>query len=105
MAVSSSEQYRRADIIIDAVCKVGNIDYLQFITEPRSVKLSTLRGIACILSWEYDIHPRKIAKLIQRSRANVINQTNRYRSWLNNGDKLTIEYYNKVKEELTKKIQ
>ena len=104
MAVSSSEQYRRADIIIDVACKVGNIDYLQFITEPRSVKLSTLRGIVCLLSWEYDIHPRKIAKLIQRSRANIINQTNRYRNWLRNGDKLTLEYYNKVREELTKLI-
>lgn len=102
MALSSPEQYRLADIIIDAVCKVGNINYLELVTKPRSAKLSTLRGIVCLISWEYNIHPRKMANLIKRSRANVINQTNRYRNWLKNGDKLTCEYYRRIKDEITK---
>ena len=37
MEVNGAEQYRRADIIIDAVCNVGNITYMDFVTEKRSL--------------------------------------------------------------------
>ena len=98
MEVNGAEQYRRADIIIDAVCNVGNITYMDFITEKRSVKMSTLRGVCCLIGWEYKVHPRKLAEMIRRSRSNVINQTSRYRKWLSSGDKITVDYYKRVKQ-------
>ena len=98
MEVNGAEQYRRADIIIDAVCNVGNITYMDFVTEKRSVKMSTLRGVCCLIGWEYKVHPRKLAEMIRRSRSNVINQTSRYRKWLSAGDKLTVGCYKRVKQ-------
>ena len=38
MEVNGAEQYRRADIIIDAVCNVGNITYMDFVTEKHYIK-------------------------------------------------------------------
>lgn len=98
MELVGTEQYRRADIIIDAICNVGEITYMDFVMEKRSVKMNTLRGVCCLLGWEYGVHPRKLAEMIRRSRSNVINQTNRYRNWLSSRDKITVDYYKRVKQ-------
>lgn len=100
MEYACCEEFRRADIIIDAVCKVGGISYFQFLNAPKDTFLSTLRGVCCVVAWEYNIHARRLAKLIHRTRGNVLNQTKKYRGFLQAGDKLTNNIYNKVKEEI-----
>ena len=104
MEISSIEQYRRADIIIDATCKVGNIDYLQFLSSPRTTEMSALRGVCCMVAWEYGVHARKMARLIHRTRSNIINQSTRYRNWLKNNDILTTNIYHRIKSEIKDKI-
>ena len=66
--------------------------------------LNTVRGVCCLIAWEHGIHPRRLSALIRRSRANVINQTKRYRNWFKNGDKQTVEMYNKTVEIIKNKI-
>lgn len=98
MEINVTEQYRRADIIIDAICSVGGINYGDLVVRSRSVRMNTLRGVCCLMSWEYGVHPKRLAELIRRSRSNVINQTNRYRKWMSTGDKITVEVYRRVKK-------
>jgi len=105
MAYKSCEEFRLADMIVDAVCKVGQINYFEFILAPKSTNLSTLRGVCCVMAWEYNVHARKMAKLMMRSRGNVLNQQKRYRHLLQVGDKLTVDIYNKVREELNNNIK
>lgn len=97
MVINSIEQYRRADLILDALCEVGKVTYLRLISRERNLNLNTLRGVYCIIGWEYGVHPSKLAKMVRRSRSNIINQTNRYRSWLSIGDKMTVDCYDRVK--------
>ena len=94
------KEYERANQIIDAVCKVGNVSYFSFLSAPKSNHINTLRGICCVVSWEENIPARRLAKLIHRTRGNVLNQTKKYRGFLQAKDKTSCEVYNKVKEEL-----
>ena len=102
MAYENCEEFRRADIIIDAVCKVGGISYFQLLNAPKETTISTLRGVCCVVAWEYNIHARRLARLIHRTRGNVLNQTKKYRGFLQAKDQLTVDIYNKVKAEIGK---
>lgn len=104
MAYQSCEEFRLADIIIDAVCKVGGISYFEFILAPKSTVLSTLRGLCCVMAWEYHVHARRMAKLMRRSRGNVLNQQRTYRHLLQTRDKMSVEYYEKIKNEINSQI-
>ncbi len=104
MELANCEEFRRADIIIDAVCEVGGISYFQLLNAPKETTISTLRGICCVVAWEYNVHARKLAKLIHRTRGNVLNQTKKYRGFLQAKDPLATQIYNKVKEIIKKKI-
>jgi hypothetical protein len=99
MEYSPSEQFRRANIIIDAVCKVGNITYFHLLSAPKSTVINTLRGVCCIVAWEYGVHARRLAKMIHRTRGNVLNQQRKYLGFLRSKDPMTTEIYNKVREE------
>ena len=98
MALQACEEFRMADIIIEAVCKVGGITYFDLILAPKSTILSTLRGICCVLAWDYKIHARRMAKLMRRSRGNVLNQQRTYRNLLQAKDKMTVDLYNKAND-------
>lgn len=100
MELANCEEFRKADLIIDAVCYVGGITYFQLLNDPKSTMLSTLRGVCCVVAWDYGIHARRLAKLIHRTRGNVLNQTKKYRGFLQAKDPLTTEIYNKVIEKL-----
>lgn len=105
MIVESCEEFQRADKIIDAVCKVGKISYFHFLWAPKNTTLSTLRGVCCVIAWEQGVHARRLAKLIHRTRGNVLNQTKKYRGFLQSKDKLTTEIYNNVIKELQENKQ
>lgn len=105
-----AEQYRKIDIIIDTVCKVSGMSWLDFITDTKKIickgkkepgnnksqkgkevirhKKDLLRnntvGIIALLCWEYvgTGYERKVAKLLNRSRSNMINQAQAYRKAL-----------------------
>ncbi len=104
MALQACEEFRMADIIIEAVCKVGEITYFDLILAPKSTILSTLRGICCVLAWDYKVHARRMARLMRRSRGNVLNQQRTYRNLLQAKDKMTVDIYNKVNEEIKLQI-
>lgn len=103
--LTSSEEFRMADLIIDAVCEVGEISYFTFILAPKSTTLNTLRGVCCLMAWEYGVHARRMCKLIRRTRGNVLNMQRVYRGLLQSKDPMTVEYYNKVKNAITIKLQ
>lgn len=105
MKINVDEQYRRADIIIDAVCKVGEVSYCDFLHHKRSLHMNILRGVAFYLSWEYDVHARRMAILAHRSRSNIINQSKRYRYYIHNGDPVSVQLYNRAKEIIKAKIK
>ncbi len=102
--MSPSEEFLMADVIIEAVCKVGNISYIEFISAPKSTVLSTLRGVCCVLAWEYKVHARRMAKMMRRSRGNVLNQQRTYRNLLRTKDKLSVELYTKIQTEIKLQI-
>ncbi len=104
MALQSCEEFRTADMIIDAVCEVGGISYFDFILAPKSTILSTLRGVCCLVAWDYGVHARRMAKLMQRTRGHVLNQQRTYRNLLQAKDKLTVDIYNKVRDRLKLQI-
>ena len=104
MEYSPSEQFRRADIIINAVCKVGKISYFHLLSAPKSTIINTLRGVCCIVAWEYGVHARRMAKLIHRTRGNVLNQQRKYLGFLRSKDPMTVDIYNKVEKEVKLQI-
>ena len=104
MEYSPSEQFRRADIIVNAVCKVGKITYFHLLSAPKSTLINTLRGVCCIVAWENGVHARRLAKLIHRTRGNVLNQQRKYLGFLRSKDPMTVDIYNKVREEVKLQI-
>ena len=92
--------YERADRIIDAICKVGNISWVELMTAPKSLKLNILRGLACYLAWEMSVHARIMAKFIGKSRANIYNMGQKYRGFVQSKDKSTMSYYTEIKKYL-----
>ena len=104
MEYSPHEQYRRAEIIVDAVCKVGGINYFQLLSAPKSEKMSTLRGLCCVAGWEFGVHARRMAKMIHRTRGNVLNMQRKYRGLIVFKDALTVSLYGKVMEEIKRNL-
>lgn len=97
---SQTEQYLWADRIMNAVCEVGGITFMQLISENKTTKTNELRGLYCLITRDYNVHPERAALLISRTRQNVINQTKRYWQYIQSKDKVIINLYNKIKEHL-----
>lgn len=104
MNYSPCEQFRRADIIINAICKVGKITYFHLLSAPKSTIMNTLRGVCCVIAWENGVHARRLAKMIHRTRGNVLNQQRKYLGFLRSKDPITTDIYNKVREEIKQQI-
>lgn len=100
MTFSQTEQYMWADRIMNAVCTIGGITFIQLVSEVKTAKTNELRGIYCLVTRDYNIHPERAARLISRTRQNVINQTRRYWQYLQAKDKVIVNLYNKIKEYL-----
>ena len=100
MTFSQTEQYMWADRIMNAVCTIGGITFIQLVSEVKTAKTNELRGIYCLITRDYNIHPERAARLISRTRQNVINQTRRYWQYLQAKDKVIANLYNRTKEYL-----
>ncbi|WP_337671317.1 hypothetical protein [Prevotella sp.] len=100
MTFSQTEQYMWADRIMNAVCTIGGITFIQLVSEVKTAKTNELRGIYCLITRDYNIHPERAARLISRTRQNVINQTRRYWQYLQAKDKVIVNLYNRTKEYL-----
>lgn len=100
MTFSQTEQYMWADRIMNAVCTIGGITFIQLVSEVKAAKTNELRGIYCLITRDYNIHPERAARLISRTRQNVINQTRRYWQYLQAKDKVIVNLYNRTKEYL-----
>ena len=105
LPLQSCKEIQTADVIIDVICHVGEVSYFDFLFAPKSTKLSTIRGICCVLAWEYKVHARRMAKMMQRTRGNVLNQQRTYRHLLQAKDKLSVEIYEKAKSEVNIRLQ
>lgn len=100
MTFSQTEQYMWADRIMNAVCTIGGITFIQLVSEVKTAKTNELRGIYCLITRDYNIHPERAARLISRTRQNVINQTRRYWQYLQAKDKAIVSLYNRINEYL-----
>lgn len=100
MTYSQTEQYMWADRIMNAVCTIGCITFMQLVSETKTVKTNELRGLYCLITRDYNIHPERAARLISRTRQNVINQTRRYWQYMQAKDKTIVSLYNKIKDYL-----
>lgn len=96
MIYSQYEQYELSDRIMRAVCEVGGVTFLQLCSTAKTVKLNALRGLYCLISRDYCIHPDRSARLICRTRANVINQAKKYLEYLQAKDKYVLSLYNQI---------
>lgn len=98
MQYTTWKQHYLASRIVEAVSRASNVPWPVLLCHQRkSVLTSTALGVCCVLSWDEGLHPRIMAQAIQRTRANVINQTRKYRNYIKAGDKQTIEMYEKAK--------
>lgn len=86
--------YFEALRIADSVCEAASVNYSQ-VAFPlkRSVLTSTVQGVCCVLSHKARIHPNVMAKILHRTRANVINQARTYGEYIKAGDKQTCGLY------------
>ena len=95
-------QYANMDKIIRAACEVGGLSYVSFIGRGKSLQKNVLRGVVCVISRDTLIHPTVAALMMCRTRANVINVARKYHHYLQAKDKITCEYYQKVKDKIEK---
>ena len=65
MMYSQTEQYLWADRILNAVCAVGGITFMQLVSEIKTAKTNELRGLYCLITRDYNIHPERAARLAQ----------------------------------------
>lgn len=98
MIHSQTEQYMWADRILRAVCLAGGVTFVDIVSESRSGKTDKLRGVYCLITRNYGVHPDRAARLIARSRQNVINQAKRYLHYLQSRDGEITLLYMRVKK-------
>lgn len=96
MVRNQIEQYELSDRILSAVCKVGQVTFMELCSTVKSVKLNTLRGLYSLISRDYCIHPDRAARLICRTRQNIINQARKYMEYVQAKDKYTLCMYNQI---------
>jgi len=81
--------------IVEAACDCVGISQEDFLSVKRNGKLDIIRGVCYLLSREFQIHPRITAKVVKRSRCNVITMSGKYMRCLGK-DKQASELYNAV---------
>ena len=96
MVYNQIQQYEILDKIMKAVCKGGDVTFMQLCSTNKSVKLNTLRGLYCLISRDYCIHPDRAARLLCRTRANIINQARKSLQYIQAKDKYTVTIYNQI---------
>ncbi len=100
MVRTQTEQYIWADKILRAVCLVGGIPFSELVSERRSDKMDKLRGLYCLLTRDFGVHPDRAARLISRTRQNIINQAKRYAQHVQIHDREISMLYSEIKENL-----
>lgn len=101
MIKNSIDQYATLDAITRALCRDAGVSFLALCSNRKNKKLNTLRGVYCVLSRDYSVHPIRAAKMICRSRQNIINQARKYLGLIQVKDPLVLSVYNNVRNQLT----
>ena len=101
MIYSQSRQYEIASLILSAVCMTGNVSFFVLCSRKRTTELNALRGIFCYITRCYCIHPDRTARLLCRSRSNVLNSARKYLGYLQQRDKYIMCLYNEIKKNLS----
>lgn len=96
MIKNQFEQYECADFLLKAICEANCISFGELISTKKTNKLNALRGIFCFLSREYGVHPDRAARMLQRSRQNIINQAKKYLYYIQARDPYTLNLLRKT---------
>mgnify|MGYP004554480269 CR=1 FL=1 len=96
MIKNQFEQYECADFLLKAICKANCISFCELTSTKKTNELNALRGIFCFLSREYGVHPDRAARMLQRTRQNVINQAKKYLHYIQIRDPYTISLLKKI---------
>lgn len=96
MVYNQLKQYVLSDAILQAVCDVGKVTFFTLCSTAKSNKLNILRGVYCLVTRSYCIHPSRAARMICRSRQNVINQARKYHDYVRTKDKTVMSVYEQV---------
>lgn len=59
---------------------------------PKGSKKNLARGVFLVVASVYEIHPKVVARFLNRSRASIIITTKRYLDYISVGDKELCEY-------------
>lgn len=103
MIRTPTEQYILADHIIEVVCNIGDVAFEDFVSpKTKNSKLNILRGLYCVITRDYCIHPIYAANLACRTRQNVINQARKYMGYLQVKDPCVTALYKNIRNQLAK---
>lgn len=100
MIYNPLEQYEIANGIVETICNIGNVSFLEFCSRKKNTKLNALRGLYCYCAREKGVEPTRAGRFIGRSRCNVINQARKYWHYIQVKDKYITELYNRINEEV-----
>lgn len=98
MQHSPLRQYEIANDILTTICSIGNVSFLQLCSYQKSEKLNILRGLYYYCARENGVGPARAARLICRTRSNVINQARKYWHYIQVKDKDIMNLYNLINE-------
>ncbi len=96
------EMNRILPIIEQAICKVGKITPAELRTRKTTNYVNVFRGLFCLLATDAGVHPVTTAGYLNRSRANVINQTKNYKGYLNVKDRYITMLHTMINTEIKK---
>lgn len=57
MIYNQYQQYELSDRIMQAVCEVGKVTFMELCSAVKTVKLNTLRGLYCLISRDIAFTP------------------------------------------------
>ena len=98
MQYTTLKQYEIANDIMTTICMVGHISFIELCYRKKTAKLNILRGLYCYCTRERGVAPRIGARLMGRTRCNVINQSCKYWHYLQVKDKYITNLYNTITE-------
>ena len=96
MYYNAFQQYAIANNVLSTICKVGNISFFEFCSYRKTEHLNILRGLYCYISRERGVAPSRAARLICRTRCNILNQARKYWHYIQVKDPIVTELYNTI---------
>lgn len=94
------KQYEIADNILSTICEIGGVSFMEFCSYKKTEHLNILRGLYCYIAREKGVASYRAARLICRSRCNIINQARKYWHYMQVKDPNITKMYNIINSKL-----